>query len=95
LRALHTIIAILSRFDVIAVQEVTGNLRALRDTMSFLGSRWSFLMTDVTYGSAGNKERLAFIFDNKRVKPSGLAGEVVIPPEWIGVDRRGRSFGGD
>ena len=83
LRGLRAIIDIISRFDVIAVQEVTGNLRALRDTMKYLGDGWSFLMTDITLGDAGNSERLAFIFNNTRVKPSGLACEVVIPPEWV------------
>jgi endonuclease/exonuclease/phosphatase family metal-dependent hydrolase len=62
---------------------VTGDLRALRDTMRFLGEAWSFVMTDVTLGDAGNNERRAFIFNNERVQLSGLACEVVIPPEWI------------
>ncbi len=84
LRALRAIIEIISRFDVVAVQEVTGNLRALRDTIKFLGGNWSFLMTDVTRGKAGNKERLAYIFNNRRVQASGLAGEVVIPKELLG-----------
>jgi len=83
LRALRSIVEILSRFDVIAIQEVTGNLRALRDTMKFLGKNWSFLMTDITLGDAGNNERLVFIFNNTRAQPSGLACEVVIPPEWV------------
>lgn len=83
LRGLRTIIDIISRFDVIAVQEVTGNLRALRNTMKYLGKGWSFLMTDITLGDAGNNERLAYIFNNRRVQASGLAGEVVIPPEWV------------
>ncbi|MCW8966523.1 MAG: endonuclease/exonuclease/phosphatase family protein [Candidatus Pacearchaeota archaeon] len=83
LRALRSIIEILSRFDVIAIQEVTGNLRALRDTIRFLGEKWSFVMTDITAGDAGNHERLAFIFNNERTQLSGLACEVVIPPEWI------------
>ena len=41
LRGLRAIIEILSRFDVIALQEVQGNLRALRDTLEFLGDDWS------------------------------------------------------
>ena len=85
LRGLRSIIEILSRFDVIAVQELKGNLRALRDTMNFLGSDWGFLMTDVTSGDAGNNERLAFIFHRSRVRPSGLAGELVVPPERLNV----------
>ncbi len=82
LRGLRAICEIVSRFDVVAIQEVMGNLRALRDMMGFLGNDWSFLMTDVTYGTAGNNERMAFVFDRTRVQPSGLAGELVVPPEY-------------
>lgn len=80
--ALQTITEIISRFDVIAIQEVVGDLRALRDTISLLGNDWGFLMTDITLGDEGNNERLAFIFDRRRVQPSGLACELVIPPDW-------------
>ena len=85
LRGLRAIIEILSRFDVIAIQELKGDLRALRDTMRFLGDNWGFLMTDVTAGDAGNGERLAFMFDRTRIRPSGLAGELVVPPERLTV----------
>lgn len=83
LRALRTICEIVARFDVVAIQEVVGNLRALRDMMHFLGGNWSFLMTDVTLGDAGHNERMAFVFDTNRVQPSGLACELVVPPEWL------------
>ena len=82
LRGLRTIGDVVSRFDVVAIQEVMGDLRALRDLMQLLGERWAFLMTDVTLGEAGNHERMAFVFDLDRVKPSGLACELVVPPEW-------------
>ena len=39
LRGLRTITEIISRFDVIALQEVVGDFRALRDMMHFLGDR--------------------------------------------------------
>jgi endonuclease/exonuclease/phosphatase family metal-dependent hydrolase len=83
LHALRCIIEIIKRFDIIAVQEVTGNLKCLRDTMRYLGDDWSFLMTDETKGPSGNHERLAFIFKNSRVKLSGLACEIVIPDEEL------------
>ena len=83
LRGLRAICDIVSRYDVVALQEVKGNLRALRDMMKYLGDRWSFLMTDITIGDAGNNERMAFIFNLDRVKPSGLACELVVPPEWL------------
>lgn len=81
LRGLRAIIEVLARFDVIAIQEVKGNLRALRDTLRFLGDDWSFLMTDVNTSGEGNDERLAFLFDRSRIKPSGLACELVVPHE--------------
>lgn len=83
LAALRSICEIISRFDVVAIQEVTGDLRALRTMMNFLMPDWSFLMTDITLGAAGNSERMAFVFDNSRLKPSGLACELVVPPEWM------------
>src|SRR5512132_1869787 len=49
------------RCDVVAVQEVRGNLRALRYMLKALGDDWAFILTDVTKGSQGNDERLAFL----------------------------------
>lgn len=82
LRGLLAIEHIVERFDVIALQEVMGDLRALRDLLRALGPHWGFLMTDVTLGKAGNSERMAYLFDTRRVQPSGLAAELVVPPEW-------------
>ncbi len=83
LRGLRAIGEIIHRFDVIAVQEVKGDLRALRDLMKWLGHDWAFLMTDITLGAAGNSERMAFVFDRRRVEPSGLACELVVPEESL------------
>lgn len=84
-RDLHSalcIAEIISRFDVIAIQEVKDNLRALRDTLKVLGKNWSFILTDVNKGKVGNGERMAYLFDTRRVHLSGLAGELVVPEEW-------------
>lgn len=88
LRGLRAICEVVSRYDVIAIQEVVGNLRALRDMIRYLGNDWAFLMTDITLGRAGNKERLAFVFDRRRVQPSGLACELVVPPDWLAEVRK-------
>ena len=85
--SLLCIVEILKRFDIIAVQEIRGNFKALRETMRLLGPDWSFLMTDVTAGSKGNDERLGFIFDNRKVKLSGLACEIVIPDDVLEKNR--------
>ncbi len=82
-RALWAITEIISRFDVIALQEVKGDLKALRVMLKTLGPDWNLLMTDVTRGDAGNGERLAFIFDSRRANLSGLACELVVPLEKV------------
>ncbi|EPH41037.1 endonuclease/exonuclease/phosphatase family protein [Streptomyces aurantiacus] len=90
----HLIASVVRRFDVVAVQEVRGNLRALRHLLKILGEEWAFILTDVTLGKAGNNERLAFLFNTTRVKPSGLACELVVPLEQAagvsaaGLDRQ-------
>ncbi len=81
LRALVYIAEIIRRFDVIAIQEVkrdTSGLRMLLEDM--LGPNWGMVLSDVSAGDKGNSERLAFLYDRRRVQPSGLAGEIVLPP---------------
>jgi len=81
--ALRCITEIISRFDVIAIQEVRDNLRSLRHLLKMLGENWSFLMTDVTKGTQGNNERMAFLYDTRKVRLSGLACELVVPEEQL------------
>ncbi len=83
--ALRAIASVVSRFDVIAIQEAKSELTAMRALMSVLGEDWGMVMTDVTKGRAGNAERFAFVFDRRRVNPSGLAAELVVPVEDAGV----------
>lgn len=84
LSSIYYIAEIVSRFDVIALQEVKANINAFRKMMELLGPDWSFTLTDVTAGSAGNGERMAYVFDTRRVNLSGLASEIVVPREWLG-----------
>jgi exonuclease III len=74
---------IISRFDVVAVQEVKANIRALKEVMKYLGNHWSFILTDITKGASGNGERIAYLFDTRRVQLSGLASELVVPKEEL------------
>ena len=84
LHALRCIAQIISRFDVIALQEVRDDLKSLRHMLKVLGPDWGFTMTDVTVGRRGNDERLAFLFDTRRAMLSGLACELVVPEEKLG-----------
>lgn len=76
----YYIAEILSRFDVIAIQEVRNNLKDLEKVCGLLGPWWKYVVTDVTEGGAGNDERLAFLYDTRKLLFSGLAGELVLEP---------------
>lgn len=75
----YYIAEIISKFDLIAIQEVRDNLAALDKVMEILGSYWSYMFTDVTEGREGNSERTAFLFDTRKVRFGGLAGQLVLP----------------
>ena len=77
LEPLIYIAEILSRFDVIAVQEVRDDLDNLDYLMRLLGGWWKYLVSDVTFGRSGNSERTAFIYDSRKISFGGLAGELV------------------
>ncbi len=70
---------IISEFDLIAVQEVNKNLKALYKLMYILGDKWDYITTDATSGASGNQERMTFIYDTRRVSFKNVAGEVVLP----------------
>ncbi|WP_205942362.1 endonuclease/exonuclease/phosphatase family protein [Pedobacter sp. SYP-B3415] len=76
----YYIAEIISKFDLIALQEVRDDLRALNKIMEILGSYWSYMFTDVTEGRQGNSERTAFLFDTRKVRFGGLASQLVLPP---------------
>jgi endonuclease/exonuclease/phosphatase family metal-dependent hydrolase len=74
---LYYIAEIISRFDIVAVQEVRDNLDALDKLMYLLGGWWKYLVSDVTQGAQGNNERHAYIYDTRKISFGGLAGELV------------------
>src|SRR5690349_10426448 len=54
---------VISRFDVIAIQELRRSATGFLTMLGDLGEHWAFLTSDVTEGKAGNNERLAFVYD--------------------------------
>ena len=91
----HYIAEIISRFDVIAVQEICEDLAPLDHLMTLLGRQYDYILTDVTHSSlGGNRERLGFIYDRDKVKFKGVAGEIVLPDRLLvsETDGKGRQF---
>ena len=75
----YYIAEIINHFDLVAIQEIREDLSALERVQDILGGWWKYLVTDVTYGIRGNQERLAFLYDSRKVIFGGLTGEIVLP----------------
>ncbi|MDY0020575.1 MAG: endonuclease/exonuclease/phosphatase family protein [Anaerolineae bacterium] len=85
LRATASIAEVIRQLDVVAIQEVKRDTAGIRRLVEeFLGPDWELIISDVAAGSEGNTERLGFIYDKRRVQPSGLAGEIVLPATKAG-----------
>jgi endonuclease/exonuclease/phosphatase family metal-dependent hydrolase len=79
IESLYYIAEIISRFDLIAIQEVASNLKGLESLMKLLGNHWDYIVTDSTDGTAGGGERTAFLFDTNKIVFRKIAGEIVLP----------------
>ena len=78
--AIYYIAEIIDKFDLVAVQEVYHDMEGLERVMNVLGGNWKYICTDTTEGRRGNDERMAFLYDDRKVRFGGLAGEVVLKP---------------
>ncbi|MDH3633638.1 MAG: endonuclease/exonuclease/phosphatase family protein [Gammaproteobacteria bacterium] len=67
---------ILKRFDLVAVQEVNDEFRTFAKIVEMMGSKYKFIMSD----TAGNNERLAFVYHTDKVTPTNLFGELALRP---------------
>ena len=77
----YYIAEILSRFDLVAVQEVTDNLGDFNTICRLLGNDWGVFTSLVTDGKSGNRERLAFLYDKRTVSFKNIAGQIILPGE--------------
>ncbi len=77
--AIYYIAEIISRFDIVAIQEVYRDLEGLERVLRVLGGFWKYVVTDMSGGDRGNKERMTFLYDSRKVRFGGLAGEMVLP----------------
>ena len=65
---------ILKPYDIVAIQELADNINHLHSLLTYLGDDWDAIYSDV----AGNYERLGYLFNSKRVMPTGLAAELAM-----------------
>ena len=77
--AIHFVAEILSQFDLIAITEVRDDLTDLNRVMTVLGPYWRVVFSDFNADRAGNRERIAYLFDKRAVVFTGLAAEADPP----------------
>jgi hypothetical protein len=83
-------------FDLVAIQEVTRDLRPFERLVEILGrNEWDYLLTDVTEGTSGNQERMAYLYRRDKVRFRRISGEIVLPEGQLIVppDKVGSSGG--
>lgn len=85
---------LVSWFDVAAMQEVNDDLRGIRAIQQHLPPAFRLLFSDY----AGNKERLAFLYDSSKVTVLEKVGEIAVPPsdkryiKFPGIQQKFRGF---
>jgi len=77
--SIHFIAEILGRFDLIAVVELRDNLTDLSKVMRILGPYWRVVYSDFIEDPGGNRERMAYLYDQRAVAFTGLASEADPP----------------
>lgn len=70
---------LISWFDLVAVQEVNDNLNGIRAVRQHLPAPFRILVSDI----AGNKERLAYLYDTRKIELLEKVGEIAIPPSQL------------
>ena len=88
--ALHLIAEVLGQFDLISVVEVRDNLSDLQEVLNILGPYWRVIYSDYNTDRAGNRERIAYVYDKRAVTFTGLAAEADTPRKKITVEYNGK-----
>ncbi len=81
--AIHLIAEIIGQFDLVALVEVRDNLSDLERVLKILGPYWRAVFSDFNTDAAGNRERIAFVFDKRAVVFTGLAAEADPPRKKV------------
>lgn len=77
---------VFSWFDLVAVQEVNDNFSDLAYIVNLMGAKYRYVMSD----AAGNGERMAFVYDSRKIRLAEEIGEVAFPPsQYASVSVKG------
>jgi len=77
--SLHFIAEIIGQFDLVCIVELRDDISQMQTVLSYLGPDWKAIFSDYDLDAGGNRERLAFIYDQRAVRFTGLAAEAGAP----------------
>ena len=72
LKDLRLLAHLLSRFDLIAVQEIKDDFQQFKQVVKYMQGTYDWIIND----TGGNNERLGFIYDTSKVKPGKQFAEI-------------------
>ena len=84
--AIHYVAEILCQFDLVSIVELRDNLDDLKRVLELLGPYWRIVYSDMIPDRAGNRERIAYLYDKRAVVFTGLAAEANPPREKKGEE---------
>lgn len=90
--SLHLIAEVLNQFDLITVVELRDNLADLKRVLEILGPYWWVVYSDYNADRAGNRERIAYVYDKRAVTFTGLAAEADSPKKKITYTENGKEI---
>ncbi len=68
---------IISRFDIIAMQEINDNLEGFRALQKELPKKYKAVFTD----ASGNNERMAYLYNSEKISQLEKIGEIAVAAE--------------
>ncbi len=89
--ALAYIATIISRFDIVAIQEIYGDFKVLDDLKIYLGEHWEYVFSDTSIGLGGADYRLGYFYDKRKVAQGGMISDLMLPSTQS-RDAHGRFF---
>lgn len=84
--SIHYIAEVIGQFDLVSIIELRDDLTDLAQILPILGPYWKVVYSDMIPDDGGNRERLAFIYDERAVQFTGLAAEVSPPRQKRGFE---------
>jgi len=77
--AIAYIATIISRFDIVAIQEIYGDFKILDAVKYYLGEHWEYIYSDTSLGFGGNDYRLGYFFDKRKAVQGGIISDLILP----------------